>query len=96
MLEILEKDINLNKINHAYFFECNNERKALEEAKEFAQKILGEKLENNPDYVLINTTEKSIKVDEIRELQKDILKKPILAERKVYLLQRNIRIIIQT
>ncbi len=86
MLESLEKDIKLNKINHAYFFECNDERKALEEAKEFAQKILGKKLENNSDYVLVNTEEKAIKVDEIRELQKDISKKPILAERKVYII----------
>ena len=86
MLESLEKDITLNKISHAYFFECNNEKRALKEAEDFAKRILWDRLESNPDYVLLDTAEKAIKVDEIRELQKDILKKPIFAERKVYII----------
>lgn len=86
MIKELEQDINLRKINHAYFFECNNEEVALKEAKEFAEAILGGKLENNPDCEILKTDEKSIKVDQIRELQKDILKKPISSERKVYII----------
>ena len=86
MIKELEQDINLKQINHAYFFECNNDDIGLEEAKGFAVAILGGKLENNPDCEILETEEKSIKVDQIRELQKDILKKPISSERKVYII----------
>lgn len=86
MIKELEQDINFNNINHAYFFECKNEEIALNEAKMFAEKILGNKLDNNPDYEFIESEEKSIKVDRIRELQKSIQKKPILGERKVYII----------
>lgn len=88
MIKELEQDINLNKINHAYFLECNNEDVALKEAKQFAEAILGGKLENNPDYKILETDEKSIKVDQVRELQKDVLKKPIGSERKVYIISQ--------
>ena len=83
MVKELEQDINLGKISHAYFLECNSDVVALNEAKEFAKEILGGKLENNPDCEIVETDEKSIKVDRIRELQKDILKKPISSERTV-------------
>jgi len=86
MIRELEQDIKLNKIGHAYFLECDNEEIGYTEATEFAQNILNSKLENNPDFISIKTSEKAIKVDEIRELQKDILKKPINGERKVYII----------
>lgn len=86
MIKELEQDISSGKISHAYFLECNNDDIALEEAKVFAEKLLGGKLENNPDCEIVETDEKSIKVDKIRELQKDILKKPINGERKVYII----------
>ena len=86
MIKELEQDVKLNKIGHAYFLECDNEEIGYVEATEFAQNILNSKLENNPDFISIKTSEKTIKVDEIRELQKDILKKPINGERKVYII----------
>lgn len=86
MIKELEHDISSGKINHAYFFECSNDDVALKEAKEFAEKILNGGLENNPDCEIVETDEKSIKVAQIRELQKDILKKPISGERKVYII----------
>lgn len=86
MIRELEQDIKLNKIGHAYFLECDNEEIGYTEATEFAKNILNSKLENNPDFISIKTSEKAIKVDEIRELQKDILKKPINGERKVYII----------
>ena len=79
----LQGDINNNRINHAYFLECSDEEKGLKEAKEFSEKILNSKLDNNPDYKIVETSEKIIKVDEIRELQKEIQKKPIAGDRKV-------------
>lgn len=86
MIKELEKDINSKRINHAYFIEGNNDELALNEAKEFAKLILGGELINNPDCEILETEEKSIKVDQIRELQKNILKKPIAGERKVYII----------
>jgi len=86
MIKELEQDISLNKINHAYFFECNNDDVGLKEATDFAERILGGKLENNPDCEIVQTVEKSIKIDQIRELQKNIMKKPINSERKVYII----------
>lgn len=82
----LQGDITNNRINHAYFLECSDEEKGLKEAKEFSEKILNSKLDNNPDYKIIETSEKIIKVDEIRELQKEIQKKPIAGDRKVYII----------
>jgi len=86
MIKELRQDIDLGKVSHAYFLECSNDIIAINEAKEFAEAILGTKLENNPDYEIVETPEKSIKVDRIRELQKDILKKPINSKRKVYII----------
>ena len=86
MIKELSQDINSGNINHAYFLECNNDEIGLEEAKKFAEEILGAKLDNNPDCEIVETNEKSIKVDQIRELQKNILKKPINSERKVYII----------
>ena len=86
MINELENDINNNSINHAYFFECNDEKKALIEAKEFASKIFNANLENNPDCNIFITDEKSIKVDSIRELQRDIAIKPIMHSKKIYII----------
>lgn len=86
MIDKLQMDIDSGKIGHAYFFECEDSDMARREAVEFAEKILGKKSLNNPDLVLVETDEKSIKVDQIRHLQKDILIKPISSERKVYII----------
>ncbi len=86
MISELKNDIENESINHAYFLECNDENKALEEAKEFASLILGKETQNNPDCTVFITEEKSIKVESIRELQKDIAIKPLMSHRKVYII----------
>ena len=86
MIKELQNDINNDSVSHAYFLECNDERKGLGEAKEFAIGILGGSLENNPDCNIFTTSEKSIKVDSIRELQKDISVKPLMYSRKIYII----------
>lgn len=86
MIEKLKSDIDNESVNHAYFLECNDESKALEEAKEFATLILGKGTENNPDCTVFLTEEKSIKVESIRELQKDIAIKPLMCSKKVYII----------
>lgn len=86
MINELKNDINNESINHAYFLECNDEKKALEEAKAFASEILGGTVENNPDCTIFLTDEKAIKVESIRDLQKDVAIKPLMYPKKVYII----------
>lgn len=86
MINELKNDIEKRNVNHAYFLECNDENKAIEEAKEFASLILGKDTKNNPDCTVFLTEEKSIKVESIRELQKDIAIKPLMCSKKVYII----------
>lgn len=86
MVDELMQDINNNSINHAYFFECSDEEKGLNVAKEFAKKIFGKDILNNPDCNIFITDEKSIKVESIRELQKDISVKPLMNSKKIYII----------
>ena len=86
MINELKNDINNESINHAYFLECNDEKKALEEAKSFASEILGKTIDNNPDCTIFLTDEKTIKVESIRELQKDVAIKPLIFPKKVYII----------
>jgi len=41
---------------------------------------------NNPDFHIIQPDEGSIKIEQIRDMNKKILEKPIVAERKVYII----------
>ncbi len=41
---------------------------------------------NNPDFFLINNDGKSIKIDIIRKLQEKIIEKPIVSEKKIYII----------
>ena len=70
MINELKNDINNGSINHAYFLECNDEKKGLEEARSFASEILGKSIDNNPDCTIFLTEENTIKVESIRDLQK--------------------------
>jgi len=86
MINELKNDINNGSINHAYFLECNDEKKALEEARSFASEILGKSIDNNPDCTIFLTEEKTIKVESIRDLQKDVAIKPLMCQKKVYII----------
>lgn len=41
---------------------------------------------NNPDFIEINPDGNSIKIDQIREMQNKILEKPIISDKKVYII----------
>ena len=86
MINELKNDINNGSINHAYFLECNDEKKGLEEARSFASEILGKSIDNNPDCTIFLTEEKTIKVESIRDLQKDVAIKPLMCQKKVYII----------
>lgn len=47
--------------------------------------------ENHPDFsqVQIDDNENKIKIEQIRKLQNDVIKKPIISERKVYIIKNS-------
>lgn len=58
-------------------------------AREFAKKILNDEqteLCNNPDFKEIIPDGNCIKIEQIRELQKEIIEQPIKSNRKVYII----------
>lgn len=98
----LIKSINQNNILHSYLFLGTNGIGKLIIAKEFAKKILCLKDtkeetctcksctcfdgKNHPDFYIINEEGDSIKVDTIRELTEKVIEKPIISNRKVYII----------
>ena len=100
--QLLEKAIENNTITHSYLFigPAGIGKKIF--AKEFAKAILclEEKEKpcnkckscieyntlNHPDYYEIDTEENSIKIDDIRMLQTKILEKPIISNKKIYII----------
>ena len=99
--EYLIKSINEKHILHSYLFLGTEGIGKLLIAKEFAKKILClEDSEdnctckscicfngnNNPDFSLINESGDNIKIDTIRDLTSKIIEKPIVSNRKVYII----------
>lgn len=76
------------QISHAYIFENTDTKANQLEVERFLKGIYNQdNLENNPDFNLIKCLDKSIKISQIRDLQKDILVKPIKFEKKVYVIE---------
>lgn len=99
--EVLEKAIYLNKFSHSYiFWGIEGIGKKLI-AKEFAKKILClEKNDNckcksciefessnNPDFNIIEAIDGKIKIEQIREMQKKVSEKPIISNKKIYIIE---------
>ena len=97
---ILEKSIKLNKFSHSYiFWGIEGIGKKLI-AKEFAKNILClEQNENckcksciefdsnnNPDFQLIEPNDGKVRIEQIREMQRKVAEKPIISNRKVYII----------
>ncbi len=97
----LSNAIKLNKYSHSYLFlgTAGIGKKLM--AKEFAKMILCEGKEkycnkcksclefdshNNPDFQEIEPDGNAIKIEQIREMQKKVIEQPIIASRKVYLI----------
>lgn len=94
----LENAININKTSHSYLFVgiAGIGKRLI--AKEFAKTILCLSKEkncskcksciefdtnNNPDFIFIEPNNGSIKIDQIRNMQKSVSEKPIISSRKV-------------
>lgn len=100
--DYLIKSINNKNILHSYLFLGTEGIGKLAIAKEFAKKILclnNTKDEictcksctcfngkNHPDYYIINEEGESIKIDTIRNITEKAFEKPILSEKKVYII----------
>jgi len=99
--DILEKSIKLNKFSHSYIFWGIEGIGKKIIAKEFGKNILCiEKQENckcksciefdsnnNPDFQLIEPNEGKIKIEQIREMQRKVSEKPIISNKKVYIIE---------
>lgn len=98
---ILEKAIELNKTSHSYIFWGTDGIGKKVIAKEFAKKILCLQnhdndcicksciefdSSNNPDFQLIEPKEGTIKIEQIREMQRKVVEKPIISNKKVYII----------
>lgn len=97
---ILEKSIKLNKFSHSYIFWGTEGIGKKIIAKEFAKNILclnGEEncncksciefdSDNNPDFQLIEPNDGKVKIEQIREMQRKVAEKPIISNKKVYVI----------
>ena len=83
----LEKSIKTNQITHSYLMIGIQGigKKLL--AKEYAKVILSSNdIINNPDFLCIEPDGNSIKIEQIRNFQKEIQEKPIISNKKVYII----------
>lgn len=98
---VLEKSIKQNKLSHSYLFVGTQGIGKKMIATEFAKMILCLEdnkycnhcksciefdTNNNPDFVLISPDGNNIKIEQIRDIQKRIQEKPIISEKKVYII----------
>jgi len=96
----LDKQIKENRLVHSYLFVGIEGIGKTYLAKEFAKKVLCINKENtedciscikwdsnnHPDFYEIEPENKSIKIEQIRQMQEKISEKPITSEKKVYII----------
>lgn len=99
----LNKIIEQNRLSHSYMFIGPEGVGKTLFAKEFAKMILCENSDikpcgkckscielinnNNPDLIEIEPIQGTIKIEQIRELQAKVLEKPIISNKKVYIIK---------
>lgn len=99
--ELLNQIIDTNNISHSYMFVGKDSIGKFLFAKEFAKAILCKEgkrpcnncksciefdTSNNPDFNILEPDGNIIKIDQIRELTKSVYEKPIVSDRKVYII----------
>lgn len=96
----LKKTIDNNKISHSYMFIGNEGIGKKLIAKDFSKSLLCLNKcgcgicksciefinNNNPDFYILQSEEKNIKVEQIRYIQKKVQEKPIISEKKIYII----------
>ena len=77
----------INKTSHSYLFIGTEGIGKKLIAEEFAKMLLTVKdTENSPDFSIIEPDGNSIKIEQIREFQKKVSEKPIISNKKVYII----------
>lgn len=96
----LKKTIENNKILHSYMFIGNEGIGKKLIAKEFAKNILCQEKNgcnkcksciefinnNNPDFYILESEERNMKIEQIRYIQKKVQEKPIISNKKIYII----------
>ena len=96
----LKKTIENNKILHSYMFIGNEGIGKKLIAKEFAKNILCQEKNgcnkcksciefinnNNPDFYILESEDRNIKIEQIRYIQKKVQEKPIISNKKIYII----------
>jgi len=96
----LKDIVDSNLLGHSYIFQGTEGIGKILFAKTFAEEILCENKnscgsckscimfnsDNHPDFMIINLEETIIKIEEIRELIKKVIEKPIISTHKVYII----------
>ena len=98
---LLQESVNNNKVSHSYLFVGKSGIGKKMIAKEFAKAILclGDNKycdncksclefdgQNNPDFFIVEPDGNTIKIDQIRNMQKGVQEKPIISRSKVYII----------
>ncbi len=101
IITTLKKMVKQNRTSHSYLFLGIQGIGKKIIAKEFAKMLLCIEEEkycnkcksciefntnNNPDYIYIEPEENKIKIEQIRKLQKSIQEKPIISDKKIYII----------
>ncbi len=99
--EQLKQALQNNKTSHSYLFIGTEGIGKKQIAKEFSKAILCSKTEfycntcknciefdtqNSPDFQTIEPDGNTLKIEQIREMQKKVVEKPIIADKKVYII----------
>lgn len=86
--EVLENIVKKQNILHSYMFVGKDGIGKMLFAKEFANMIFDTNdIENNPDLSIIESEDgKSIKIEQIRNLQQRIIEKPVKYVKKIYII----------
>lgn len=99
--QFLKQIIDTNNIAHSYMFVGKESIGKLLFAREFAKAILCTETNkicnncksciefdtnNNPDFSILEPDGNSIKIDQIRELTKKVYEKPVVSNKKVYII----------
>ena len=85
--ELLKQTIKSERASHSYLFIGTEGIGKKLIAEEFAKMLLAVKdTENSPDFSIIEPDGNSIKIEQIREFQKKVSEKPIISNKKVYII----------
>lgn len=87
--QLLLNSINSNNILHSYMFVGPSGIGKCLLAQEFAKIILDniENINNHPDFMIIQSEDgKNLKIEQIRYLQEKIAEKPVVSNKKVYII----------